>query len=193
MGGRGRKLRGGRVRPRVPKTDVGRMLQTYFQPALHSLSLASFASGDDVGVTLVDNSSDFNNAVLKWAKLTIRPIFDAENLSAGLVDTRTYIHVLYKRDQDDSATIAGDSAEVIRELRNDKKLLRGPWWSTSPRYTTSGHLPIMAGHMKPQVLKNFVMDREEDLVWNVTNVSGASSANAQFLDFALKGFVRVIT
>ena len=109
------------------------------------------------------------------------------------MDIRTLIHVLYKRDQDDSSVLTADSAESIRELSNDKKLLRGPWWSTSPRVESSGYIPIMGGHMKPQVLKNVVMDREEDLIWSVTNVSGAFSAGAQHLDFAMKGYVRVIT
>ncbi len=189
-----RKIRaGGRGKTGGPKTDVGRMLQDYFQPALHTISLSSLASGGDTEKILVDNSVDFSNAVLKWAKLTIRPIFDAVDLEAGRVQLKTLIHVLYKRDQDDSSVLQCDQAQAIRELRNDKKLFRGPWWSSTPTVVTSGFVPIMGGHMKPQVLQDIVMDREEDLVWGVTNVSTAFGAAAQDLDFAMKGYVRVIT
>lgn len=169
------------------------MLQDYHQPALQTLNLTSLASGGDVEKVLVDNSADFGNKVLVWKKLTIRPIFDAEQLAAGTLQPRTLIHVLYKRDQDDSSVLSADVAEQIRELSNDKKLLRGPWWATTPDLETSGFIPMYAGHMKPQVLKDVTLDREEDLVWSVTNVSGTFSASTQSLDFALKGYVRVVT
>ena len=169
------------------------MLQKYFQPALHTIDLASLGSGGDVDVVLVDASADFAGAVTVWKKLTIRPIFDAEQLSATTLGARTLIHVLYKRDEDDSSVLSADNAEAIRELSNDKKLLRGPWWSTTPSLKTSGFIPIMAGHMKAHVLKDVTLDREEDLIWSVTNVSGAFGAGAQHLDFVMKGYVRVVT
>ena len=79
MGARRRpKLRGGsRGKPR---SDIARMLQDYFQPALRSLELASTGIGGDARVVLVDNSADYSNKVLKWTKLTIRPFYDAVDM-----------------------------------------------------------------------------------------------------------------
>ncbi len=192
------KLRGGRGRPSKPKSDVARMLQDYFQPALHTTEFNALASGADIATTLVDNSSDFGGAVLKWSKLTIRPIWEVEHLLSAVLDGRTILMAIRKMDQDDTGAIALDNAQVIRELSNDKKLLRGPWPVTTPfvNFTTSGStfIPAMGGHMKAIVLKDFVLDREEDLVISFTNVSpSAFGASAMQLDYFMKGYVRVIT
>lgn len=184
------KLRGGRGGP--PKTEVGRMLQDYFQPALHTVDFNALASGGDIRVLLVDNSSDFSNAILKWSKLTIRPIWDADNMDAGAHQAKTLIMMVLKQDQDDGAVHGIDDEETVRELRNRKRIIRGPWWYTGPSLQTSGFIPAMAGHMKAIVLKDFVLDREEDLILTFTNVSTAFASQAEQLDIALKGFVRVI-
>ncbi len=169
------------------------MLQDYFQPADHSLEFASLAAGGDIALTLVDNSSDFTNAILKWSKLTIRPYWDAVDMGAATVDSRTLLMMVHKQDEDDTTAKVLDSQEVIRELQNDKKIIRGPWWYTPPGFVTSGFRPTMAGHMKPIVLKNFVMDREEDLRMDFTNISSSAfSATSQILKFGMRGFVRVI-
>lgn len=189
-----RYTRGGTSRrTQRPRSDIARMLQDYFQPALHTTDFASLASGGDVSTVLVDNSADFSNSVLKWAKLTIRPIYDAEDMStSGGFQHRTLAVLLHKQDQDDSTVQTVDDEETIRELRNDKKILRGPWWVSTPAYVTGGFIPPMASHMKAIVLKSFVLDREEDLRITFTNVSLAFSAVSQALDYAMKGFVRVI-
>ena len=190
MSARSRKTRGGS--PGRPKTEVGRMLQDYFQPALHTFDFNAMASGGDGAVVLVDNSADFQGSILKWGKLTIRPIWDTDDMRAGRIDLRTFMVMVLKRDQDDSTVPAIDSQEVVRELRNDRRIIRGPWWVSSPEIQTSGYVPSMAGHWKAIVLQNFVLDREEDLIMTFTNVSLAFAAATQQLDFAMKGFVRVI-
>ena len=194
MAGRGRPLkRGGRRgRSNAPTSAIGKMLQDYFQPALHTTDFASLASGAEVSTTLVDNSSDFENGILKWSKLVIRPIYDAEDIEAGNHQLRTLLVMLHKRDEDDSSQPQLDSEETIRELRLEKRIVRGPWAISTPRFVTSGFAPAMAGHMKPFVLRNFVMDREQDLVITFTNISGAFGATSQALDYFMKGFVRVI-
>ncbi len=184
-----KKVRGGRGRP---TSDVGKMLQDYFQPTLHNLVFTSLAVGSDIKITLVDNSADFGNAILKWSKLTIRPFWDApDNTDVGL---GTLVVGVIKEDQDDAGSAYSlDVEETVREMRNDGKIMRGPWWYSGPSMVTSGFLPAYWNHMKPIVLKNFVMDREEDLSMNFTNVgSGARSGNAHSMNFALKGFVWVI-
>ena len=100
-GALGRKYTRGGSRGK-PKTAVGLALQDYFQPALHTVDFNALASGADIATVLVDNSSDFSNAILKWSKLTIRPIFDSGDME-GVIELRTLVTMLMKRDQDDSS------------------------------------------------------------------------------------------
>lgn len=187
---RGRN-RAPRRRSNAPKTAIGRMLQDYFQKA-RIINFASLGSGGDLALKLVDNDVDYTNSVLKWSKLTIRPIYDAEDISDSTFAHRILYMLIYKQDQDDSTVHALDVEETIRELRNTGRILRGPWMVTTPRLDTSGYVPPMSGHMKPIVLKNFVLDREEDLLVGFTNASAAFGAGQQDLEFYMRGFVRVI-
>ena len=147
---------------------------------------------DPRATILVDNSADFSNSILKWSKLTIRPIWDAEQLSAGQIKARTLAVMLHKQDQDDSTVHSIDDQETVRELRNRKRIVRGPWWMTTPELVSSGYIPAYSGHLKAIVLQDLMMDREEDLIITFTNVSGAFAAVATPLDYAMKGFVRAI-
>lgn len=160
-------------------------------PGYHNQDFASLASGGDIAVTLVDNSADFTNSILKWAKLTLRWTWEPTDMS--VFEPRDLLVGIIKRDQDSSAVPSLDSEEAIRELRNDKKLVRGPWIITTPRINTSGFVPPMMSLMKPIVLKNFVMDREEDLLITFTNVNASAfSATSQVVKIWPQGFVRVI-
>lgn len=180
-----------RRRSNAPKSDIGKMLQDYFQKA-RSTDFNALASGGDIATDLVNNLNDYTNAVLKWSKLTIRPIWDAVDIAASTLESRTLYMLIYKQDQDDSTVHGLDSQEAIRELRNTKRILRGPWMVTTPRVVTSGYIPPMSGHMKPIVLKNFVLDREEDLLVGFTNPGSVFASTSQVLTFFMKGFVRVI-
>lgn len=192
MVGRRPRMRTGRGGRGKPKTAVGLALQDYFQPAFHTTDFTGLASGADIATTLVDNSADFSNSILKWSKLVIRPIWDSDDMRSGRIDMRTIMVMLMKRDEDDSTVPNIDSQETVRELRNDGRIVRGPWWVSLPEISVEGYVPMMAGHWKAIVLKNLMMDREEDLVITFTNVSLAFAAAAQQLDYALKGFVRAI-
>ncbi len=154
------------------------MLQDYFQPAFHTVDFNALATGGDIATTVVDNSADFSNSVLKWSKLTIRPIWDAQDIETTTLQLRTLMMMVKKQDQDDSTVYDIDNAETVRELRNSKKILRGPWWVTPPSRADAGFVPAIAAHMKAIVLKNFIMDREEDLVVTFTNVSKAFAATS---------------
>ncbi len=167
------------------------MLQDYHQIA-RFVDFNALAVGGDIRLLLIDNDTDFSNAVLKWSKLTLRPIWESVDLVSDTLDARTLYMMIHKQDQDDSTVQTLDLEETIRELRNTKRILRGLWMVTSPQTVTSGFVPPMAGHMKPIVLRNFVLDREEDLVVSFTNASAAFAAAGQILTFYSRGFVRVI-
>lgn len=167
------------------------MLQDYHQIA-RFIDFASLAVGGDIALTLIDNSVDFSNSILKWSKLTLRPIYEPVDIRTALFDARTLYMMIYKRDQDDSSVPTLDIEETVREMKLKKEILRGPWMITTPEFVTEGYMPPMTGHMKPIVLKNFVLDREEDLRVAFTNASGAFGASSQVLTFYSRGYVRVI-
>ncbi len=177
-----------------PTTQVGQMLQDYFQSVRHAQDFSGLASGADTGVVLVDNSADFQNSILKWGKLKISWYYDGPDVIGGLWEARHLLVAILKQDQDDTGTYyAMDSDEVVRELRNDKKLMRGPWVIQTPEIVSQGLLNPMATIMKPIVLKNFVMDREEDLIINFTSIDDAAfTAQSQKMQFMQFGYVRVV-
>ncbi len=193
-GRRGPRFRGGGSRraKRPAAGSVGAMLQDYHQDySSDNVDFASLAAGGDTDVTMIDNSAGFSNSILKWRKLTIRRIWEPEDF--GDFQFRVLACCLLKEDEDDSGnTYQLDSEEVIRELRRDKKLVRGPWLVSTGKLLTSGFAPPMGFHMKPIVLKNFVMDREEDLVFAYTNLGSAFSATSQVLRHFTQGWVRAI-
>lgn len=186
-----RRYRAPQRRSNAPQSSIGKMIQDYYLTQ-GSIDFTGLASGGDIDRTIVDNSATYANSILKWAKLTIRPIYDAVDMRSGVFDCRTLYMAVYKRDQDDSSVPALDSQEVIREMRLKKELIRGPWLVTTPSLASQGFLTPMVGHMKPIVLKKFVLDREEDLRISMTNMSTAFAATSQVLTFYLTGFVRQI-
>ncbi len=191
-GGRARGRRAPRRKSNAPKSEIGKMLQDYWQK-LATVNFNALASGGDIAVNIIDNDAEFGNAILKWTKMTLRPIWDAVDLSSAVWDMRTMYMMVYKQDEDDSTVHTLDSEETIRELQNTKRILRGPWMVSSPEALTAvGFVPPFALHMKPIVLKNFVLDREEDLRIGFTNADAAFGANGQELKFFGRGFVRVI-
>ena len=195
MAGRRRpQYRGGGTRgaKRPAPGTVGAMLQDYHQDySSDNVDFNALAAGGDVDLTMIDNSADYTNSILKWRKLTIRRIWEPEDRTS--FQPRVLACCLLKEDEDDSGnTYQIDSEEVIRELRRDKKLVRGPWLVTPGELKTSGLIPPMVFHMKPIVLKNFVMDREEDLVFAYTNLGSAFSATTQRLRHFTQGWVRAI-
>ena len=187
--GKGRNIRLAR---RKPRSKVGQMLQDWHQDySSDNIDFASLGSGSDVDVTLIDNSADFSNSILKWSKLTIRMVWEPENVSA--MQGRVLAMGLLKEDQDDTSnTYALDNEETVRELRRDNKLVRGPWLVTPPSLATSGFIPAMTYLMKPIVLSSFVMDREEDLVIGYTNLGTAFASGTKTLRHFTQGWVRVL-
>ena len=191
MAARGR--RPSRRRPsNAPTTSIGKMLQDYFLK-IRSVDFNALAAGGEIRLLLVDNDVDYTNAILKWKKLTIRPFFDADDLRGGLSDIRSLAVMVMKQDQDDSTVYDVSDEETVRELRTKKRIVRGPWFITTHELVgSSAFIPMFAGHLKPIVLKNMVLDREEDLIISFHNLSAAFGSNSQKLHFAMTGYVRVI-
>lgn len=176
-----------------PATKVGQLLQEWHQNYTGTnLDFNALASGGDLQVVVVDNSGLFTNSILKWSKLKLTLLWEPTDLTS--FDDRAIAVMLCKLDQDDLGTAQSvDVEENVRELRRDGKLVRGPWIVHTPNTETSGFHGPYSLLMKPIILKNFTMDREEDLVFCTTNMSSAFQATSQILDIFSQGFVRIIT
>lgn len=188
------KPRTGRVRTGKPATKTGQLLQDWHQNYSEmGIDFNALADGGDLIRVVIDNSALFSNSILKWSKLTIRWAFEPTDTTA--FDHRQLAVMLVKIDEDDAGSaLAIDSEEVVRELRRDGKIVRGPWIMSTMAVigTDAVWFPSMSINFKPIVLKNFVMDREEDLAVLFTNLSAAFSATSQIVNFYTQGFVRVL-
>lgn len=193
MAGRRRPLlRGGSRSSRSgkPKTKIGQMLYDYWQPGLHNQDFNALANGGDTGIVLMDNSADFGNSIVNFRKLTLRWHWYGADVSNFANDE--LLVALSKQDEDDTGSYPSlDSEEVVRELRRDNKMVRGPWIIVSPRLTTGSYVRPMDLLMKPIVLKNLVLGPEEDLIISFTNISNAVlPSSQQTIRFYPMGFVR---
>lgn len=180
-----------RRRSGKPKTKVGQLLYDYWQPGLHNQDLNALANGADTGITLMDNSADFGNSIVTFRKLTLRWHWHGADMTNFAADE--LLVALTKQDEDDTGTYPSlDSEEVVRELRRDNKMVRGPWIITTPNRVGGGSFtPHMALLMKPIVLKNLVLGPEEDLLVSFTNLSNAVlPSSSQLIRFFPMGYAR---
>lgn len=173
-----------------PKTQMGQALQVFWFPAKQAVDFNALASGGDIGALLVDHSAEFASSVMKFRKLTIRWWCQGSDLAAWRC--RALAVAVYKQDQDDSATpLSLDSEEAIQESREEGKMLRGPWVIITPEVTVEGYAPAMSGLFKPIVLKNLVLEEENDLVISFTNLDDtAFAASSMIINLQRMGYYR---
>ncbi len=170
------------------------MMQEYHQPAVDDLDFTNVASGGDLSEKLVDNSVDFGNVILKFSKLMVRWWWKGADIGNHQGDE--FLAAVVKQDEDESATPPTlDSEEAVWEMKKDRRILRGPWVVCTPHKATAvGHYAPYEFFMKAIVLKNIVLDREDDLVFAFTNISGASSPAATTrASFQQTGYFRRVT
>ncbi len=186
----GRKKIRGRGRAGKPTTQMGQALQQFWYPAKQQLDFNALAAGGDAGFLVVDHNAEFASSVVKFRKLTLRWCFEAEDWS--VFKARQLLVAVYKQDQDDSGTpLELDSEEQIREMRESNMMLRGPWWISTLELATEGFIPPMAVLLKPIILKNLVLEREEDLVLSFTNDSdSAFTAASMKINLRRMGYYR---
>ncbi len=192
-----RRLRGGASRSGKPKSKIGQMMQDWHQDySGDNADFNALASGGDLQVVVIDTSGDMGSNIQRWSRLKILRAFDPADVATW--GGQLVAVMVSKADQDESSTaLSVDNEEVVRELRRDGKLVRGPWIMSMPLINGSadeGYVPAYGTILKPIVLKDFVLDREEDLVVSYTNLSVAAFAStSQIIHHRTQGFVRRIT
>ena len=182
------RMRGRRRTRRPAAFQKQRAPSKYFQQ-VNTLDLQSLASGGDASLTIVDNSGQIlptGNIAVKFNKITIQTSFDLD-----LGDSRDLL-VAVIRHKEGTTPEKLDTVTDVRNLRNENQLLRGPWMIQTPAYDTSGVATPFDRFMKTIVLKNIVLDEDDDLVMGFTNLDSAFSANAERVRNMVRGFYREV-
>ena len=164
----------GRRRRRSP-----RRLASKYRLAVMDLSIGGLASGGDATVAIVDNSSVHSNQVVSYFKIVVRGQIKVT------VDSLLMFAVV--RDTEGAAAHTLDNGSVVRDLRNENKMLRGPWALPVPDKDVVGATPL-----KAIVLKKIVLDENDDLYISVTNVGSSSLGGSDKVRLAITGYYREI-
>lgn len=151
----------------------------------HATMLTEFDSlADDgiVNVSMVDNSVDLGNAVTHFRKLK----FSWSIMHQAAANSVFQCHVV-RHTEGSEPTSYSESA--VRDLRNENKLLRGPWFLAIGR-----DLGVNVVNMKPILMKNLTMDENDDLTLAIRNISGAAlPATGPHLYNLVSGWYRIVS
>ncbi len=172
-----------------PTSELGKLLQERWLDVATVMDLNGMAVSGDTAVRLVDNSVDFTNSIVKFTKLTVT-YYQMPEDSANWSDHVVLVG-LFKRDEDDTVVPQWDDVESIRELKNKGDLYRGPWLLHTDLFS-SNNMKGTQGRFKTLVLTDIVLDREEDLLFGLTNLGPAHAAAQHRIAFFQKGFFRVV-
>lgn len=171
----GRRV-GARARKRTvsPKSRASSILTDYVLKATSGLDFASMATGADKQLVLVDHSSDIGAQPARVVKLKTQMMWLKE-----VVDERHLIQAVYRNSQG-SNPLALDVQSTVRNATQDGLFYRRPFLTHTnvSSYGAAGH---MDHFMKPLVLKNVLLDEDDDLLLGFTNPDSAFSATAQSL------------
>lgn len=174
-----------RVRARRPAATVKQKFPaTYRQNEFAFKSQwDALADAGTVAVTLVDNSAIAGNKMIKIVKLKL----EWSMLVQSTADVCLRVAVL--RHTEGTLPTDLDQANV-RDARNENRLLRGPWMLPLMG-VTSGSQPTL---YKPLILKNIVLDANDDLSLFFENMTGNTlSATGPHFYALIKYWYRVVS
>lgn len=168
-----------RRRKRPPAAAVKqRAPMTYYQ--VHTdLVLNSLGAGSSVAMKIVDNSAEVSNEVVNFRKLTM-------SWYTIMTTSSAVIWGIVRQTQDGTIPVMS-SDSVVRNLRNENHLLRGP--SLMPTRPNSDN----DQWRKTVVLKNITLDQDDDLLLVVTNLDIALASSGNNLHAFMKGWYRVVS
>ncbi len=156
----------------------------YLQTEL-TISLNALAAGGDASDRIFDNSGDFGGEVVRINKLTMQTWME------GMDDVRPLL-VAVVRDTEDVANPSLDVEGTVRDLRNENKLLRGPWHrSTALEASATSNNDLI--FTKTIVMKNIVLDQNDDLKLCVTNIGSVFGATPQNIHGLVKAYWRTVS
>lgn len=131
-----------------------------------TVALGSAAAGDDFLRTLFDTSVRSGNKNCKVGKLTLQWFRDI-NAATSMFNVAIVRH----KEGDAAPTI--DDAQTIRDLRSDRKLIRGPF-----RIMGLGSNGQRQGAMKTVVLEDLLLDPNDDLALIINSVGATTGTNS---------------
>ncbi len=166
---------------RQPASRKYRGAQWFWQEA--TLSFNALSSGSDQRRAIIDRSALTGSSTLRM-KLVKAQIYW---YGRGMDDARSLIAAVIKDDEAFTA-VSLDNAQVVQEMMDSKKLLRGPFMiHTMPDSQASS---VFGRMYKTITLKNVEFDNDEDIYMNFTLPTaggGDFSATAQDLVFQVMG------
>lgn len=175
----------GRRRSRRPAQMQKQRVPTKYEQFNNIVDFNALASGGDIMLDVLNNSSQLGNVVAKINKLTMQIAIHKD-----MADFRHVLTAIVRQAEGDAAPSL-DNRATIRDLRNEGKLMRGPWmFSTFNGDTISGPFE---GFLKTIVLKNLVVDENDDIVMCFTNLDAVFSSSTQRIRNLVKVFYRVVS
>ncbi len=140
----------------------------------------NLANGAEAELIVIDTSS-MSDDPMTVKKATI------QFCQMGWGDSDSLFYAAIVKDKEGAAPPALDTTQDVIDLRNENKLLRGPWlWAPGSLAMSTGGL--YGRHVKTVVLKNLRLDENDDVKLVLTNVKGAAMAAT---DHVLKSLSKI--
>ena len=152
------------------------MVTTDYFLAATSINFNAIATGTNAIVILVDNSVRFGNEPARVVKLKVQSWWDFD-----VVDERWMIMAVY-RDKEGATPLDLANEAEVRNATQAGQFYRRPF-VTHTNASVAGAGGEMDHFRKPLILKNILLDRDDDLVFGYTMDDSAFSGSTQRLQF----------
>ena len=161
-------------RRRLTTKSRAAMVTTDYFLSTPSKDFNAAANGEDGKIALVDNSAQFGNIPVRLVKMKCQMWWD-QNVS----DERSVLVAIYRHTEDSTALKLDDETE-IRNATQSGQFYRRPHvvHTNSSVFGAGGH---MDHFFKPLILKNVLLDKDDDIVWGYTLNDSAFGATTQQL------------
>lgn len=172
----------------VPRRKSGRSQKTRAQQILTDYMLTaptadfqSLGAGAELKVTLLDNSQDFGNVPVRVVKMKAASMWNS-----NVVDERRVVQSVYREKEGATAL----KLDVEADVKNATQA--GQFYRRPHLIHTNIQAFGVAGEMdhfrKPLILRNLLLDDDDDVSISWTNIDSAFSANAQYIVFRVEAF-----
>lgn len=157
-----------------PKTRASGILTDYSLKGTSSLDFDALATGNSIALVVVDHSVDIGAFPARIVKLKTQMLWARE-----MSDERFLVMSVYRQTEGSSA-LDLLSETVVRNATQAGQFYRRPWL-THTNSRAFGEAGIMDHFLKSLVLKNVLLDEDDDLVVGFTNPDTTFSAGAKSL------------
>lgn len=141
----------------------------------------SFASGSELKMKLLDNSVDFGNIPVRVIKMKAQSYW-----ARNVVDERAMLQAVYREKEDATALQLDVEADVKNATQSGQFYRRPHLTSSNPSvFGTSGE---MDHFRKPLILKNLLLDDDDDVSISWTNIDTAWTAAVQEVIYRVEAF-----